>query len=60
MADAELEIVHLVLRRNIDAELVRGFGLADAGDVVMLALDGKQPGLADLARIDRTAAISSW
>ena len=57
MADAELQVVHLLLRRNVDAELVRGLGLADAGNVVVLALDGEQRAVADLARIDRTAAM---
>ena len=57
MADAGLQVVHLVLRRNVDAELVRGLGLADAGNVVVLALDGEQRDAADLRRIDRPAAM---
>ena len=57
VADAELQIMRLALRRNVDAQPVRGLGLADAGNVVVLAFDGEQRGVADLARIDRPAAV---
>ena len=42
MADAGLQVMRLVLGRNVDAQRVRGLGLADAGNVVVLAFDRQQ------------------
>src|SRR6185437_1553065 len=55
--DIRLEIMRLVLGRNSRAQSVRGFGLADAGNVVMLAFDRQQRDARDHARIDHAAAM---
>jgi hypothetical protein len=63
MADARLQIVRLAIRRNVRAELVRRLGLADAGNVVLLALDGEQRDIADgdgsTARRDASSRLSA-
>src|SRR5690242_14601038 len=56
MADLLLQQVAALRRRQAGAQAVRGKGLADAGDVVELALDRHQRRLADRARINRAAA----
>ena len=53
VADVELQIVQLAAGGNIDAEIVRSLGLADAGNVVLLALDRHQAAAADRRQIDR-------
>src|SRR5207302_5318705 len=55
MSDFELEVVQLFRRRDAGAEIVRGDGLADRANVVILALDGHQRGLLDRLRLDRVA-----
>ncbi len=47
--------MHAARRRNAGAQIVRGFGLANAGDVVQLAFDGQQTGALDRRRIDALA-----
>ena len=54
MADARLQVVRLLVVRKVRAELVRRLGLPDAGNVVVLALDGEQRDAPDRAR-DRPA-----
>ncbi len=50
MADARLEVVHALVGRDVDAEVVRRLRLADAGNVVVLALDRQQRDVADRRR----------
>ena len=50
MADAGLQLMRLALGRNVDAQPMRRLGLADAGNVVVLALDRQQRDAADLRR----------
>ena len=57
MADGRLQVMRLVVGRNVRAQPMRRLGLADAGNVVVLALDRHQARRADLRRIDRTAAM---
>ena len=59
MADAGLHVVALEIRPQIAAQIVRGNRLADGADVVALAFDGQQRGLADRARIDLRPCQSS-
>ena len=42
MADAFGEVVSLQLARQAGGDVERGLGLADAADIVALALDGEQ------------------
>src|ERR1700758_3604259 len=42
MTHAGLQPVRLPLGRKVDAQPVRGFGLSDAGNIVVLALDREQ------------------
>ena len=49
--------MRLVLVRNIDAKRVRGLGLADAGNIVVLAFDRHQRNALDGGRIDAAAAM---
>src|SRR5579883_1257856 len=63
MTDVGLQPVRLEAVGKIAAEAVRGLGLADAGNVVVLPLDGHERDALDLARIDRDAAmghLSAW
>src|SRR5204862_2099172 len=55
MADSRLLPMHMPCAGNVRREGVRGFGLANPGDVVELALDRHQSGL-DRRRLDRPAA----
>jgi hypothetical protein len=43
------------VRSDAGAQRLRGFGLAEAGDVVQLAFDAQQRGIADRRRIDLLA-----
>src|SRR4051812_31969907 len=54
VTDAWLLPVHMACAGDVRREGVRGLGLADAGDVVELALDRHQRGL-DGGGIDRAA-----
>jgi hypothetical protein len=56
MAGAGLQVPALAERRERYTEVVRGRGLADAADVVALALDRQQRGARDRRRIDRPPA----
>src|SRR5438874_12490956 len=47
MADARLQPVRLAFGGDVDAQPVRRLGLADAGNVVVLTLDGEQRDAAD-------------
>src|SRR5690554_7461961 len=54
-----------LFRSDRGAQVVRGAGLAEAGDVVELALDGHQRGAGDLRRIHALAGhvpqpASAW
>src|SRR5262249_36616757 len=51
------EVVLLLLRGQVRGEAERGAGLADARDVVALALDREQRGVADRVGVDRLAAV---
>ena len=42
MADLRLHVVGAHVGRDVDADVVRRLGLADAGNVVVLAFDGQQ------------------
>ena len=57
MADAGLQPMRLAIGRNVAAQAVRRFGLADAGNIVVLALDREQRHALDRGRIDRPAAM---
>ena len=57
VTDAGLEIVELLVRRKIAAQILCRLGLAQAGDVVFLAFNRKQRGLCYLARIDQLVAV---
>src|SRR6185369_14545511 len=48
--------VLLAIVRDAGAQVVRGARLAEAGDVVQLALDGHQRGPGDRRRLDALAA----
>src|SRR5215475_5410631 len=52
-----LQPMRLAMVRYVDAERVRYLGLADAGNVVVLALHGKQGDAADIGGIDADAAM---
>src|SRR3954464_14960986 len=47
MADVGLQEMLLAIRRDSGAQAMRGLGLADAGDVVLAALDGEERRVAD-------------
>src|SRR5215469_16240280 len=51
VASALDHAVRAAARRNAGAQIVRRFGLADAGDVVQLAFDGEQAGALDRRRV---------
>src|SRR5271169_3717008 len=53
--DTGLHVVALEIGPQLAAQVVRGDRLADGADVVALALDRQQHGLADRARIDLLA-----
>src|SRR5882672_1213010 len=53
MADAGLKVMRLHVVRNAGAQFVRRLGLTNAGNVIVLALDGEQPDSLDLGEIDR-------
>ena len=53
MADAGLQPMRLAVGRDVHAKPMRRLGLADAGNVVVLALDRQQRDAADRRRIDR-------
>src|SRR5271168_2413120 len=53
MTDALLQPMGMAVRRDVRAQAVRRFGLADAGNVVELAFDSQERGVRDPARIDR-------
>ena len=57
MPNAGLEPVHLAIGRDVGAKAVRGFGLADAGNIVVLALDGHQRDALDHRGVDTLAAM---
>src|SRR5438309_2012151 len=57
VADVRLHIVLLEFRRQARAEVVRGLGLADAGDIVLLALDGEQADVGDQLGPDQPSAM---
>src|SRR5512140_3933172 len=57
MADVRLQMVLPAIVGDRGAERVRGAGLADAGDVVLAALDGEQRGVADRLGPHRPAAV---
>ena len=57
MADAWLQPVRPAMLGNVDAQIMRGFGLAGAGYVVMLALDCHQGDAFDLTRVYSIAAV---
>ena len=59
MADAGLKPMDLVLGRDVDAQAVRRFGLADPGNVVVLAFHRHQGDAADFRGIYRLAAMAS-
>ena len=50
MADPRLQIMRLGVGRNVRAQNVRGLGLADRGNVVVLAFDREQRDALDLRR----------
>ena len=56
VADARGEEVLAPLARDVEAQRVRGLGLAVARDVVQLALDGQQRGVADRLRAHQLLA----
>ena len=57
MADARLQPMRLTVRRYVDAEFMRRLGLADAGNIVVLAFDGEQRDALDRGKIDGPAAM---
>src|SRR5690606_33723653 len=57
MADAPGEMIMLHPRRQRAGEVERGPGLADAGNIVALALDREQGDVAQRGGIDRPAAM---
>ena len=57
MADLGLHIVDALVVGDVDAQMLRGLGLADAGNVVVLAFDGQQRGPPDLGQVDPLAAM---
>src|SRR5690349_4897241 len=57
MADTRLQPMRPAGVRKAGAEPVRGFGLADARDIVVLAFNRLQRDALDLAGIDRNAAM---
>ena len=57
MADRRLHVVGVPVGWDVDAEVVRGLGLAKAGNVVVLAFDREQGDIADRRRIDAYAAM---
>ena len=52
MPDARLHVMALAIGPQLAAQVVRGDGLAHRADVVFLALDREQHGLADCGRLD--------
>ena len=57
MADLLLHVVHALVRRDVDAQILRGFGLAKARDVVELALDSHQADAPHRLQVDELAAV---
>ena len=57
MSDVFLQMMHPQFIGDIDAQILRRLGLADAGNIVLLALDGHQPDPPDGAEIDGLAAM---
>src|SRR5256885_13666511 len=57
MAHTGLQPMRLALGRDVDAQRMRGLGLPDAGNVVVLALDRHQADAADRSGIDRHPAM---
>ena len=55
MTDAGLQVVAFEIRPQLAAQIVRRDGLANRTDVVTLAFDGEQHGLADRGRINPMA-----
>ena len=57
MSDARLQPMRLAISRQVDAQAVRRFGLADAGNVVVFAFYGQQCNAPNGPEIDRTLAM---
>src|SRR3546814_4497253 len=57
VADARLDVVVVVLGRNAATQIMRRLGLAEAADVVLLAFHRHQRRAADLAAVDKLAAM---
>ena len=55
MADLRLDVMDTHLLGDVDAQILGGFGLADAGNVVILALDGQKRDALDRAKVDPIA-----
>src|SRR6185437_4996672 len=60
MADIGLNVGALLVFGNAGAEIVRGEGLAHGANVVALAFDRQERGVADRARIDRPATVREF
>ena len=58
MTDAVLDPVAPPAIGNAPRQSMGGLRLADTGDIVLLALDGHERGLADGRRFDRMAAMA--
>ncbi len=58
MADVQLQMMALAGFWNVGAERQRRLGLADAGDIVLLALDGQQRRLPDRFEVDQCLAVT--
>ena len=56
--DLRLKIVRPLFRRNIDADLMSGFGLSDTRNIVILAFNREQRNRSDYFRLHRFAAMS--
>ena len=57
MANALLDVVHLPISRNTCAQAVCCLSLPDAGNIVLLALNGKERDAADVVGSDWATAI---
>ena len=60
MARALGHVIFLLRLRQLLGERQRGLGLAEAADIVILALDGEQRGLGDGAGIDQATAVQPF
>ena len=60
MADIARQMILLLRQWQMFGQVERGAGLADTGDIVVLAFDRQQCGVADGIGIDRLAAMDEF